>query len=186
MPDLQSELSKVITTWEAPEPPEMPSQPVHRFQPTTNTSRAVFEFVRDNPGIRRAVAVDRLTELGHKRASVSSLITQFVRQSQMRSSNGGVYTTTSEYTPLKANSTVKNAKKAAAKKADYAARMDKRKATLAKKRAALTELEDKALLGPVEEPRVVAAPEFNAEEFVNGLTLKQAKAVYGELKKVFD
>lgn len=182
MPDLQSELSKVINDWSEP---VATAKPAHLFRPTTNTTRVTFEFVRDNPGIKRTAAVAKLAGQGHNAKSVSSLLGQFVRQGQMRDSNGGVYTTVAEYKPLKASSTVKRTAKAAAKKADYAARMAKRKDTLAKKRALRDELDDKALLGPVEAPTVAPAPPFDASVWVDGLTLKQAKAVYEELKKVF-
>jgi hypothetical protein len=182
MPDLQSELSKAITAWQEP---ETPAKPAHLFQPTTNTTRVTFEFVRDNPGIKRTAAIAKLAAQGHNAKSVGSLITQFVRQGRMRDSNGGVYTTVSEYTPLKGSSSVRAAKRAAAKKADYAARVAKSRETRARKAALRTELEDKALLGPVEAPAVTPAPPFDASVWVDGLTLKQAKAVYEELKKVF-
>lgn len=181
MPDLQSEMDKVLRSWESPEAPTK----AHHFQPTTNTSRATFEFVRDNPGIRRVTAMNRLIELGHKKASVSSLLVQFIRQGQMRETNGVLFVTQPEYTPLKASATMRNAKKALAKKADYAARTAKRKETLAKKRALLTELEDQALLGPVGHPAVVPPPPFSASVWVDSLTIKQAKAVYEELKEIF-
>jgi len=182
MPDLQSELSKAITAWNEP----APAPRTHFFKPTNNVSRETFNFVKANPGITRTAATKQLAAKGFNEKSVSSLFVQFLKQGQMRESNGGIYTTQSEYTPLKAHSTVKAAAKNAARKADYAARMAKRRETLAKKRAALTELEGAALQGPVETSSAVAAPEFSAEEFVNGLTLKQAKAVYGELRKVFE
>lgn len=161
MPDLKSELTKVIASWE---PPEVPAPP-HRFQPSTNTSRATFDFVRDNPGIRRATALNRLIDLGHKKASVSSLLVQFIRQGQMRETNGVLFVTQPEYTPLKASTTMKNAKKP---KRNYTRKVGAE------------------LPVTMEEPKAAAVPEFNAEDFVNGLTLKQAKAVYSELKKVFE
>lgn len=182
MPDIQSELSKAITAWQEP---ETPAKPTHLFQPTTNTTRVTFEFVRDNPGIKRTAVTTKLAAQGHNAKSVRSLLTQFVRQGQMRDSNGGVYTTVSAYTPLKAYSTVKSAKKVADKKADYAARMAKRKETLAKKRT-VQEMKAAALAAlPVGVPAVTPAPPFDASMWVDGLTLKQAKAVYEELKKVF-
>ena len=174
MPDLQSELSKVITTWEEPEAPAAPPQ---RFQPTTNTSRATFEYVRDNPGIRRSVAVHRLVAMGYKQSSVSSLVGQFIRQGQIRQTGEALFTLHSEYTPLKASATIKRAAKVASKKEDYAARTAKRLETLAKKRT-VHEMKAEALAAlPVDT--------FNPATYIDNLTLRQAKAVYDELKRIF-
>lgn len=179
MPDLQTELSKVITSWEAPEAaptqPTQPTQPAHRpFQITTNTSRATFDYIRDNPGIARARAMQDLVAKGYKKASVSSLIVQMLRQGMLRESNGAVFITQPAYTPIKPR-LVQAAKAPEPKpKRKYVRR------NAAAKIAAYEAHENY-------NPTAPAAPtkEFDAEEMVNSLTLKQAKAVYEELKKVF-
>ena len=174
MPDLQSELNKVITTWEEPEAPAVPPQ---RFQPTTNTSRATFEFVRDNPGIRRSVAVNRLIAMGHKKSSVSSLLVQFIKQDQIRQTGEALFTWRSTYTPLKASSTLKRAAKVTSKKEDYAARTAKRLETLAKKRT-VQDMKVEALAA-------LPVSTFDPAAYIDNLTLRQAKAVYDELKRIF-
>lgn len=167
MPDLQTELSKVITSWETPD--TAPAQPSQRpFQVSTNTSRATFDYVRDNPGMTRVQAVRALTAQGHKKTSVSSLLVQMVRQGMLRDSSGALFVTQSEYSPVKPR-LVK-----AAQAALPARRRRKLKAVEAPKPQA-----------PVAAPKVDAPAEFDAEELVNSLTLKQAKAVYEELRKVF-
>lgn len=162
MPDLQTELSKVITSWEAPETSEAaPAKAVHRFTTTTNTSRTTFDHVRDNPGVSRVQAVRTLTSQGHKKASVSSLLVQMLRQGLLRESNGALFVTQPEYTPVKP-------------------RLVRAASTPKPKRKPKAQ-------APVAAPKAEAPvpTEFDAEEFVNALTLKQAKAVFVKLKEVF-
>ncbi len=163
MPDLQTELSKVITAWEAPETSEPASaKPVQRpFQITTNTSRATFDYIRDNPGVSRVQATSALGTQGHKRTSVSSLLVQMLKQGLLRDSNGALFVTQPEYAPIKAR-LVKAPKAPAIKRKPKAQ-------------------------APVAAPKAEAPvpTEFDAEEFVNALTLKQAKAVFVKLKEVF-
>ncbi len=166
MPDLQTELSKVIHAWEAPETSEPASaKPVQRpFQITTNTSRATFDYVRDNPGVSRVQATSALGTQGHKRTSVSSLLVQMLKQGLLRDSNGALFVTQPEYAPIKAR-LVKPAKPV---------------------KAPATKRKPKAQ-APVAAPKAEAPvpTEFDAEEFVNALTRKQAKAVFVKLKEVF-
>lgn len=177
MPDLQSELSKVINDWSESEVSTTPAALPQQFKPTTNTSRTTFEFVRDNPGIRRSVAVSQLVALGHKKSSVSSLLVQFVQQGRIRQTGEALFTLHSTYTPLKASSTHKRTAKLASKKADYAARMAKRRETLAKKRT-VQEMKVEAL-------KALPASTFDPAAYIDNLTLRQAKAVYDELKRIF-
>lgn len=175
MPDLQTELSKVISTWEQPEAPKPTGKVL--FQPTNNISRETFNYVRDNPGGTRVAAIRALVARGFRANSLSSLFVQFLKQGQMRESNGGLYTVGNEYQPLKGAAWMRKhlpSTKPTAKP-DAPARV-------AAKRIVVKRLSVEA----PEPPKAVVPPEFNAEDFVNGLTLKQAKAVYSELKKVFE
>lgn len=177
MPDLQSELNKVINSWD--NPATAPASRTYFFKPTNNVSRETFNIVRDNPGVSRVSAIKMLGARGFKERSVSSLFVQFVRQGQMRESNNGLYVTQAEYTPLKSYATIKRKVAAAA----AATPKPKRKYTRdpAKAAAKAAVYEEHENYNPT-----AAVTEFNAEDFVNGLTLKQAKAVYSELKKVFE
>lgn len=130
------------------------------FQTTNNVTRETFNFVRDNPGYSRIAAADMLAAKGFKKSSTTSLLGQMVKQGLMREHNGHIFTTQSEYTPLKASA---KAAKAAAKPAP--------KVETKVKRVAST--------------NTLLAEEFDAEKFVDGMTLKQAKAVYDVLSKIF-
>jgi hypothetical protein len=100
MPDIQTEMQKILQSWEEPETTETES--ITMFTPTTNTSRATFEEVRDMPGLPPKEYVRRLTAKGHKSSSVSSLLGQMVRQGVVwRDSGGTLRPNGTEYTPLK-------------------------------------------------------------------------------------
>jgi hypothetical protein len=198
MPDLQSELSKVINEWDA-EPADTPAAPggLRPFAISNNATRATFNMVRDNPGITRVAAVRRLMDAGYKQNSVSSLYVQMIRQGMIRDSGSGMYVTQAEYTPLKyglrnppkppkAPKVAKAVKAPAEPKAAPVAKRKYVRRNAAAKAAAYEAHENYNPTAVSAEPKVVAPPEFNAEGFVNALTLKQAKAVYGELKKVFE
>lgn len=165
MPDLKSELSKVINAWEAPAAPAAPTGRKF-FTATNNVTRVTFEYVKAHPGLTRVDVANALEAQGYKKSSTSSILGQMLKQGLLRTEGGGVFTTQPQYTPLKTS------KLAAVRKASV---VPKRNFVRKEKPVQVAEPEAK-----------VSVPSaFNAEEFVNALTLKQAKAVFEELKKVF-
>jgi hypothetical protein len=115
MPDIQTELQKLIQAWEQPEttqPTETTEEPM--FTPTTNTSRATFELVRDNPYKTKREYIRMLELKGFKKSSTSSLLAQMIRQKNISIDDMGLlHTNLNEYKPLKSAATMKNkAKKA--------------------------------------------------------------------------
>ena len=111
MSDLQTAMQQILQSWEQPETTKEESTV---FTPTTNTSRATFEMVRDNPGLTAKEYIRRLEAQGHKKSSLSSLLGQMVRQGHITKTNHGMlYPNGNEYVPLKSVKTyVKKAKKA--------------------------------------------------------------------------
>jgi hypothetical protein len=108
MPDIQTELQKILRTWEEPYPQPETTQPTEQpketivFTPTTQTSRSTFEIVRDNPGLPKKEYIRKLEAMGHKSASTSSLLSQMVRQGMLWvSTSGGLHPNAKEYAPLK-------------------------------------------------------------------------------------
>jgi hypothetical protein len=112
MPDLQTAMQKILQSWEQPETTE-PTKETTVFTPTTNTSRATFEIVRDDPGLLTMQYVRKLEARGYKKSSTTSLLTQMLRQGHIRKgSDGGLHPNQAEYRPLKSAKTyVKKAKK---------------------------------------------------------------------------
>jgi hypothetical protein len=103
MPDLQTEMQKVMQSWETPETIEQPPKDTPMFTTTTNTSRATFELVRDDPGLPKAQYIRKLETMGHKKASTSSLLSQMVRQGHIWiDSSGCLRPNQKEYKALKA------------------------------------------------------------------------------------
>ena len=134
------------------------------FQTTNNVTRVTFNYVRDNPGLTRIYVAQALEKQGFKKASTTSLLGQMVKQGRMREVNGGLYTNQTEYTPLKSA-------KVFANKLAKEAKVQQPKVEKKVTRVAST--------------NTLLADEFDAEKFVDGMTLKQAKAVYDVLSKIF-
>jgi hypothetical protein len=112
MPDLQTEMQKILQDWETPETTQPTEEPM--FTTTTNTSRASFEIVRDDPGLPKAQYIRKLEALGHKKSSTSSLLSQMVRQGHLWvDSSGCLRPNQQEYKALKAATTLRNQTKKA-------------------------------------------------------------------------
>jgi len=102
MPDIQTEMQKILQAWEQPEVTEQPPKDTAMFTPTTQTSRTTFELVRDDPGLPKKEYIRKLETMGHKKASTSSLLSQMVRQGMLwADSSGCLRPNAKEYTPLK-------------------------------------------------------------------------------------
>ena len=109
MPDIATALKSAINSWDAantqpPSTPE-PAPPSKRvtFRVTTNTSRATFEFIRDNPGLTTREMADRLEEMGYMKDSTTSLVSQFINNALVRRDpdTRRLYAIAKEYAPLK-------------------------------------------------------------------------------------
>jgi hypothetical protein len=101
MPDIQTEMQKILHAWEQPETTEQPKE-LTVFKPTNNVSQQTFNFVRDNAGCTRVHAIQKLVQSGHKKSSVTSLIGQMLRQGHITKNNYGMlYPNGDEYRPIK-------------------------------------------------------------------------------------
>lgn len=113
MPDIQTEMQKILRTWDQPEPPQQHQGP-KLFEPTNNVTKATFNFIRDNSGCARKDAIRLLVQQGHKKSSVASLIGQMLRQGHIwRDSDGLLRPNGKEYTPIKSARTMANREKKA-------------------------------------------------------------------------
>ena len=106
MPDIQTEMQKILQAWEQPETIEETKETT-MFTPTNNVTKATFNFVRDNSGCSRNDAIRMLVVQGHKKSSVSSLIGQMLRQGHIwKDSDGLLRPNGNEYTPIKSSKTI--------------------------------------------------------------------------------
>jgi hypothetical protein len=140
------------------------TMPKQFFVTTNNVTRATFNCVRDNPGKSRIEITRLLAEQGFAKSSTSSLLGQFIKQGQLAERNGFLFAQQAEYTPLKTS----------------------------QRKAAVVEAPVKAAAKP--RPPFIpvpaeAAPQINAawdaETLLNNLSIKQARALYDELRKIF-
>ena len=188
MPDiktaLESALKTTIQEWANDDKPYQPQEKAKmklnvvktqdnkvRFMPTNNVSRDTFNFVQQHPDSTRAEVVSALTGKGHNKASVTSLIGQYVRCAYFtQSSDGKLRCVLPEYKSLP--STAKQMR--LAKQLNTPKAKPKAKATSAGI-AALT-------------PATTTAPlntQFDPKALLNTLSVMQARALYDELKQIF-
>ena len=133
------------------------------FETTNNVTRATFDFVQYNPGKTRIEVVRLLAEQGFAKGSTSSLLGQFIKQGQIAERNGYLFAQQAEYTPLKASQRKPAVVEAPAPKA-----------------------EAKPVAKPEPAPQIAAFDTaWNAENLLNSLSIKQARALYDELRKIF-
>lgn len=129
---------------------------------TNNVTRTTFYYIRDNTGVTRAEATVALEHAGFNGGSVTSLIGQMLKNRLVRDEDGRLYANQKEYTPLKTF------------KPFY---------THTKKH---THKHEEAPV--VQQPSPMAQPipaEWSADAVIDKLSVKQAMAVYGELRKIF-
>lgn len=138
------------------------AMPKEFFSVTNNVTRETFNHVRDNPGQPRSHAVQALEKRGFLPKSTTSLLSQMVRQDLIREVQGLLYVQAPEYRPLKAK---------------------------AKAQEVVAEKPVEKKAAPVAEAKPEPAPQINAawdaDTLLNNLSIKQARALYDELRKIF-
>lgn len=179
MPDLKSEMSKVLEAWEQDVEQLQKEKQVQKklpqqFVPTNNVTQETFNYVKNNPNKTSVEICTTLEKRGFKKTSVGSLLTQFSRQKQMVKDHNGRYTVAvSTYAPLKSTKKFKAEGKRINKIVSI-----KPKAPSAGIAALKVE--------PREKPRLTGVnSSWDADTIINNIGLKQARALYDELKKIF-
>ena len=151
-----------------------------RFVPTVGVAKAVFDYVQKNSGCARTQAIDALIAQGYKKSSVASLITQNIRAQNFRVDGyGRVHCDLKEYTPAPSGNKRKTLPPVAAVKQSKAPKAKPKavKATKPKAGEGIAALKvDTGMLG---------VSVFDPKEFLNTLSIMQARALYDELKQVF-
>jgi hypothetical protein len=145
-----------------------PAATVH-FAVTNNVTRITFDYVRDNPGKTRIEVAKALEAQGFKTGSVSSLLGQMIKQGMMRESAHLLYATIPEYTPIKGSKAMRA----------LAAKPQEQQRKIVK----LVNPNTGKVLNPTPTPQINAA--WDAETLLNNLSIKQARALYDELRKIF-
>ena len=102
MPDIKTALATALKEWEPPTEGTViePAAPAPKPTPRPSLTRDTFVMVRDNPGITRADAIERLQAMGHKPVSTSSILYQLVRARMVDEVDGALSTKRKNYTSL--------------------------------------------------------------------------------------
>jgi len=180
MPDIQTEMQKILQSWDTPEttqPTEQPKGP-KLFTPTNNVSQQTFNFIRDNAGCTRVHAIQKLVRDGHKKSSVSSLIGQMLRQGHIyKGSDGTLYANGKEYTPLKSAKTIINREKKA--------KTFKVKTPKPSKRALAAAAEAMGGINMLVEPIHTRVYKSKIETILDDISLSDAHELYRKLHQYF-
>jgi len=204
MPDiktaLEAALSKTAQAWAAddaahkeiePQPQEKPvnigeqlrakleeasEKKDHRIK--NNVSRETFYFVRDNPGLTRVQITQQLIAKGFKESSITSLLGQMVRgRIVMEDESGKLTTVIREYVPIQAAQTKRIAGK-------YTQRIKPKDAPAPKRKIVLVKRPEPAVVATDKLPQL-NIPEWSPASVIDSLNVRQAMAVYDELRKIF-
>ena len=143
------------------------TMPKQYFKTTNNVTRTTFNYVKNNPGNTRTQIVAALETQGFKPNSTTSLVAQMIRQGHMRDTNGAVFAAQDEYTPIKG------------------ARIKKQEKPVAKPVATKAQAKPRPTFIPPTETPVQINAAWDAETLLNNLSIKQARALYDELRKIF-
>jgi hypothetical protein len=181
MPDiktaLQQALAKTATEWAADDETHRNTEPVQVTTPkeitvqapvTNNASRSTFEFIRDNPGVNMEAVVSALTERGFKAHTVSSLVYQMLKvRLIVADANNHFTAVVREYVPIQTS----------------IRRKAKAKPVVAlvpppRKHVEITNTRTGEVINPRKE-------EWTVESVIGSLNVRQAMAVYDELRKIF-
>jgi arginine repressor len=163
MPDIKTEMAKVLDEWNKPETTTM-TMPHQKI--TNNATRATFNKVAENPGSTRAEVVASLLADGYKVSSTTSLLTQLLARGNIRSLNGKLFANQNEYKPMERITPIKR-------------RVVKDVVKDVQNAAPVVVVEEK----PEAAVQINAA--WDADTLLNNLSIKQARALYDELRKIF-
>jgi len=186
MPDIKTALESALKEWEPPAEGTVIEAAAPASVPKTprNMTRDCFTMVRDNPGITRNTAVQRLEAMGHKPASTTSILSQMVKTKMISETSGILSTKRKNYTPLQTK--VRKVDKAKPK----AVELKDIRSPAGFVGKPLWSLEKQAAPEPQATPTPAPAPKpqrvsMNVDEWLDTVPLKTARQVYWKLHGIF-
>lgn len=99
MPDIQTEMTKVLNEWNKPEATMTPPTKADK-RVTNNVSRILFDYIKEHPGKPINGVIQDLKLKGFKTASTTSLISQFCRKGLIRRDGFQLYAVVPEYVAM--------------------------------------------------------------------------------------
>ena len=182
MPDMQSELSKVLNEWDSPEPSINQPKEKKVFPQPANISIDSYNYILANPNKTVQQYTNELVaQYKFKPASVSSLIYQMLKVGRLQRGEKGVYAVDAVYRPIRP-SELKAARKAAAK-------AQPKKATPVPKEKQSAGIAALAPQATQPKPTQLTKAEritVDLDEWINEVPLMQARMVYMKLKAIFE
>jgi len=177
MPDLKSELSKVLNEWDKPESEVNQFKEKKVFPQQANISIDSYNYILANPNKTVQQYTNELVaQYKFKPASVSSLIYQMLKVGRLQRGEKGVYAVDAVYRPIKP-SELKAARKATAK-------AQPKKATPVMG-AGIAALKNPEPLAQVMQRSAIITTNFSVENIIKNLTIYQAKELRDALNNLF-
>jgi hypothetical protein len=182
MPDIKSELSKVLNEWDTNETVDDKPKGKRLFPVQNNVSHETYNYIHANPGLTTPRIVKAMVDRGFKASSVSSLVYQMHLVGRVRKDKDSkVFSIKPILSPIKA-SEIKAARKAKGPPA---------KPAKPKKQAAPSSQGIAALAPQATEPKQPAPTKaeritVDLDEWINEVPLMQARMVYLKLKAIFE
>jgi len=193
MPDIKTALATALKEWEPPAegtviesaaPAPTPAPPKPAVNVRRNLTRDTFAMVRDNPGILRANAIERLEAMGHKPTSTTSILSQMVRAKMIDEVGYGILSTKRKhYTSLTKKLEQQGVGKAKVQKPKVIEAAPKPQATHAWVAPEPQATPAKTARKLLEEDRQRVSDEI--DNWLNGVTLRYASLVYERLHYIF-
>lgn len=155
MPDIQSEMTKVLREWDDAQTTMNATAPAAPAKEKSGSTLKTFNCVKNNPGKTRQAICDLLLASGVKLGSATSLLSQMVDRGNVREVGGLLYVTQDEYVsvPRRKNPVVI---------------------------AVEPPVEVVAVVAPAPAPA-----EWSVSDVVDKLSVRQAREVLNELKVLF-
>ena len=148
-----------------------------------NVSRITFEFIRDNPGLTHRQVTARLVAQGYKEKTVSSLAYQMLRvRLIVADANGGLTAVVPEYVPIQTSLQRKKKAKVAQPKSKQVTIVNTRTGEVINPKATgIAALPTQHVTTAL----YTTPAEWSVDSVIGSLNVRQAMAVYSELRNIF-
>jgi len=183
MPDIKSELSKVLSDWDRDD--AIADQPKEKrmFPQPNNVSHDTYNYIHLNPGLTTAQITNAMVAKGFKESSVSSLVYQMRLAGRVsRDGDSKIYSIEPKLKPIKA-SELREARKI---NATAHRPKPKKAAPVAKQSAGIAALQPQATQPKQPAPAKAERITVDLDEWINEVSLMQARMVYMKLKAIFE
>ena len=175
--EITQDVHATIAAWETDEQPQPATTKEQTMsnnftpKPRNGVSMAVFDYVLNHPNCTRTQLRDGIVNAGYKESSVSSLLTQNIRAGYFQEIEGKLTTTMTEYKPVSYKIKLKGASKKVYRKS--------KPRTQPSVEAVMPEVK------PVAPSAPAVAVHNDVDYILSTLPIKQARALYDELHKIF-